>query len=64
MSVLVALGASCVALGAAGAAIVSVIAARRQGAAERDRFLLTGCWTGVALMAGFVAWDQWDRVIA
>ncbi|PPG12500.1 hypothetical protein C5D36_15115 [Rathayibacter sp. AY1C6] len=64
MSVLVALGASCVALGSAGAAIVSVIAARGQGAAERDRFLLTGCWTGIALLAGFVAWDQWDRVIA
>ena len=63
MSVFVALGASCVAAGAAGAAIISVIAARRQGAAKRDRFLLTVCWTGIALMAGFVAWDQWDRVI-
>ncbi|NQX18251.1 hypothetical protein [Rathayibacter sp. VKM Ac-2857] len=58
MSVLVALGATGVAAGAAGAAIISVIAAHRQGAAERDRFLLTGCWTGIALMAGFVAWDQ------
>lgn len=64
MSALVALGASCVALGSASAAIVSVIAARRQGAAERDRFLLTDCWTGIALIASFVARDQWDRMIA
>ena len=63
MSVLVALGASCVAAGAAGAAIISALRAR-QRTADRDRFLLTLCWTGVGLMAGFVAWDQWDRVIA
>ncbi|PPG84576.1 hypothetical protein [Rathayibacter sp. AY1H2] len=63
MSVLVALGASCVAAGAGGASIVSAIRAR-QRTADRDRFLLTVCWAGVALLAGFVAWDQWDRVIA
>ncbi|MWV51533.1 hypothetical protein GRS96_19910 (plasmid) [Rathayibacter sp. VKM Ac-2803] len=63
MSVLVTLGASCVAVSAAGAAIVSAIHAR-QRTADRDRFLLTGCWTGIGLMAAFVARDQWDRVIA
>ena len=63
MSVLVALGATCVAAGAAGAAIVSAIRPR-QRSADRDRFLLTICWGGVGLLAGFVAWDQWDRVIA
>lgn len=63
MSVLVALGATCVAAGAAGASIVSAIRAR-QRTADRDRFLLTVCWAGVGLLAGFVAWDQWDRVIA
>jgi hypothetical protein len=40
VSALVALDPSRVALGSAGAAIVSVIAARRQGAAEQDRFLI------------------------
>jgi hypothetical protein len=63
VSVLVALGASCVAAGAGGAAINSALRAR-QRTADRDRFLLTICWTGVGLMASFVAWDQWDRVIA
>ncbi|TDX74932.1 hypothetical protein EDF35_3908 [Rathayibacter sp. PhB151] len=63
MSVLVALGASCVAAGAAGAAIISALRAS-QRTADRDRFLLTLCWTGVGLLASFVAWDQWDRVIA
>lgn len=63
MSVLVALGATCVAAGAAGASIVSAIRARRRSA-DRDRFLLTTCWGGVGLLASFVAWDQWDRVIA
>ncbi|MDY0914584.1 hypothetical protein [Rathayibacter festucae] len=63
MSVLVALGASCVAAGAGGAAIISALRAR-QRSADRDRFLLTVCWTGIGLLAGFVSWDQWDRVIA
>ena len=62
MSVLVALGATCVAAGAAGASIVSAIRAH-QRSTDRDRFLLTICWGGVGLLAGFVAWDQWDRVI-
>lgn len=61
--VLVALGASCLAVGAAGTAIVNAIRARHR-TADRDRFLLTFCWGGVGLMAGIVAWDQWDRVIA
>ena len=64
MTALVALGASFVAAGSAGAAIVSSIAARRKRAADRDRFLLPACWTGIGLMAAFVAWDQWDRVLA
>ncbi|QHC68808.1 hypothetical protein GSU68_19105 (plasmid) [Rathayibacter sp. VKM Ac-2759] len=64
MSVLVALGATFVTAGSAGAAIVSVIGARHQRAADRDRFLLPAYWTGIGLMAAFVAWDQWDRVIA
>lgn len=63
MSVLVALGATCVAAGAAAAAVVSAIRAR-QRSADRDRFLLTICWGGVGLLASFVTWDQWDRVIA
>jgi hypothetical protein len=63
VSVLVAFGASCVAAGAGGASIVSAIRARHR-TADRDRFLLTICWAGVALLASFVAWDQWDRVIA
>ena len=62
MSVLVAFGASCVAAGAGGAATISAIRARQQ-TADRDRFLLPFCWAGVGLLAGFVAWDQWDRVI-
>ncbi|PPF47571.1 MULTISPECIES: hypothetical protein [unclassified Rathayibacter] len=63
MSVLVALGASCVAASAGGASIVSAIRASRR-TADRDWVLLTLCWAGVALLASFVAWDQWDRVIA
>lgn len=64
MSVLVALGASCVALGAAGAAIVSVIAARRRGGGGARSVSTHGLLDRGRPHGGLRRLGQWDRVIA
>ncbi|AZZ56952.1 hypothetical protein [Rathayibacter iranicus] len=63
MKALVAIGASCLTIGFAGAAIIAAIRARRQNAIDSEWSLFARCWAGVAGAAGFVAWVQWERIL-